>query len=39
MQGEAGGMMNSREKNLPIKLEGGDAIDYGIVATYMNKKR
>ena len=31
--------MNRRDKNTPIKLEGEDAIDYGIVATYMNKKR
>ena len=31
--------MNRRDKNPPIKLDGEDAIDYGIVATYMNKKR
>ena len=33
------GEMNIRNKNPPIKLEGKDTIDYGIVATYMNKKR
>ena len=32
------GDINRRDKNPPIKIEGGDAIDYGIVATYMNKK-
>ena len=31
--------MNRRYKNTPIKLEGGDAIYYGIVATYIHKKR
>ena len=30
--------MNRRDKNPPIKLEGEDAIDFGVVATYMNKK-
>ena len=32
------GEMNRRDNNPPIKLEGEDAIDYGIVATYMNKR-
>ena len=31
--------MNRRDKKPPIKLEWEDAIYYGIVATYMNKKR
>ena len=31
--------MNRRNKSPPTKLEGEDAIDYGIVATYKNKKR
>ena len=31
--------MNRRDKNPPIKLKGKDAIDHGIVRTYMNKKR
>ena len=33
------GEMKRRDNNPPINLEGEDAIDYGIVATYMNKKR
>ena len=33
------GDMNRRDKNPLIKLEGEDTIYYGIVATYMNKKR
>ena len=30
--------MNRRDKNPSIKLEGEDAIDYGIFSTYMNTK-
>ena len=35
------GKTNRRDKNPPppIKIEGEDAIDYGVAATYMNKKR
>ena len=33
------GNKNRKEKNLPIKLEGEDAIYYSIFATYMNNKR
>ena len=33
------GEINRRDKNPPINLKGKDAIDYGIVANYMNKKR